>query len=101
MSLQYFKKEMLETKLVFGIKVGIIVWAPVMFNATFFLAPSDFRNFLPKHCNTIIKQQLCGKELPPLLSSLQVEVFQEKQGILQQINPCPSNKPKESLYQVF
>ena len=56
----------------------------------FFTQP-DCRNFLPEHCNTIIKLDLCGEELPSLLPLLQGEVFQGKQGILQQINICPSN----------
>ena len=43
------------------------------------------RNFLPEHLNIIIKQQLCGEGLPSLLSLHQVDVFQQKQGILQQI----------------
>ena len=51
---------------------------PVIFNVTCFLAQPDCRNFLPKLCNTIIKQYLCGKELPSLLSLPQVDVFQEK-----------------------
>ena len=28
----------------------------------YFLGQPDCRNFLPGHCNTIIKQQLCGEE---------------------------------------
>ena len=46
--------------------------------------------------NKIIKQQLCGEELPSSLPLLQVDVFQEKQGILQQIILCLSNKPKKA-----
>ena len=30
-----------------------------------------------------------------MLSLLQVDAFQDKQGILQQINLCPLNKPKK------
>ena len=30
---------------------------------------------LPEHCNTIIKQQLCGVELPSLLPLVQVDIF--------------------------
>ena len=71
---------------------GIIV----MFIVTCFLAQPHCRNFLPEHCNTIIKQQLCVEELPSLLPLLQVDVFQEKQRILQQINLCLSNKPKRA-----
>ena len=67
-----------------------------MFIVACSLAQPDCRNFLPDHCNTIIKQQLCGEQLPSLLPLLQVDVFQEKQGILQQINLCPSNKPKKA-----
>ena len=37
-----------------------------------------------------------GEGLPSFLPLLQVDVFQEKQGILQQIIPCPSNKPKKA-----
>ena len=73
----------------------------MMFIVACFLAQSGCSSFLPEHCNTIIKQQLCGKELPSFLPLLQVDVFQEKQGILSQIKLCPSNKPKKSLYQVL
>ena len=76
--------------------VQIFYESPVMFIVICFLAQPDCRNFLPENCNTIIKQQLYGEELPSLLSFLQVDVFQKKQGILQQINLCPSNKPKKA-----
>ena len=56
----------------------------------------DCRNFLSEHCNTIFRQHLCGEGFPPLLSLLQVDVFQENQGILQQIILFPSNKPKKA-----
>ena len=72
----------------------------MMFIVACFLAQSGCRSFLPEHCNTIIKQQLCGEELRSFLPLPQVDVFQEKQGILQ-IKLCPSNKPKESLHQVL
>ena len=62
-----------------------------MFIVTCFLAQPDYRNLLPEQCNAIIKQQLCGEGLT--LPLLQVDVFQEKQGILQQIILCPSSKP--------
>ena len=74
-----------------------------MFIANCFLAQPHCRNVLLKHCNTIIKQQLCGEELLSLLPLLQVDAFlveiayhQEKQGILLQIKLCPSNKPKKT-----
>ena len=76
--------------------IQIFYGGPAMFIVTCFLAQPDCRNFLPGHCNTIIKHQLCGEELPSLLLLLQVDVFQEKQGILQQIILCPSNKPKKA-----
>ena len=60
-----------------------------------YLLHSQTRNVMPKHDNTIIKQHLCGEGLPSLLSLLQVDVFQQQQGILQQIILCPSNKPKK------
>ena len=37
-----------------------------------------------------------GEGLPSFLPLLQVDVFQEKQGILQQIILCPSNKPRKA-----
>ena len=40
---------------------------------------SHTRNNLPKDCNTIIKEHLCGEGLPSLLTLLQVDVFQQKQ----------------------
>ena len=66
-----------------------------IFIVTCFLAQSDCRNVLPEHRNTIIKQQLCGEGLPSLLPLLQASVFQEKQGILQQIILCPSKNQKK------
>ena len=74
----------------------IFYGGPAMFIVTCFLAQSDCRNFLPEHCNTIIKHQLCGEGLPSLLPLLQFDFFQEKNGILQQIILCPSNKPKKA-----
>ena len=68
-----------------------------MFIVTCFLAQPHCRNFLPEHCNTIIKQQLCVEELPSLLPLLQVDVFQEKQSKLQLIRLCSSNKPKKKF----
>ena len=62
---------------------------------------SHTRNNLPKDCNTIIKEHLCGEGLPSLLSLLQVDVFQQKQGILQQIILCPSNKSKKACIRSF
>ena len=44
---------------------------------------------------------LCGEELPSLLPLLQVDVFQEKQGILQLINLCLSNKPKKTYIKTW
>ena len=74
----------------------IFYGGPVMLIVACSLAQPDCRNFLPDHCNTIIKQQLCGVQLPSLLLLLQLHVFQEKQGILQQVSLCPSNKPKKA-----
>ena len=82
MSLQYLKKDVRES-------------CPVMF-VTCFLAQPGCRKFLPEDCNTLIKQQLCWERLPSLLSLLQDDAFQQKQGVLQQIKLWPSNKPRES-----
>ena len=67
-----------------------------MFIVTCFFAQPDCIKSLPEFCNTIIKRHLCGEGLPFLLPLLQVDVFQKKQGILQQIILCPSNRPKEA-----
>ena len=75
--------------------IQIFYGGPVMFIVTCFLAQPDCRNFLPEHCNTIIKHHLCGEGLPSLLPLLQIDIFQKKQGILQHIILCPSNKPNE------
>ena len=77
------------------LNIQIFYGGPAMFIVTCFLAHLDCRNFLPEHDNKIITQQLCGEELPSSLPLLQVDVFQEKQGILQQIILCSSNKPKK------
>ena len=68
----------------------------VMFIVTGFLPQPDCINFLPEHCNTIVKQQLCRGGLPSLFPLLQVGVLQGKQGIMQQIKLCPSKKPKKA-----
>ena len=65
--------------LLFLMEVAKFYGSPVIFIFTCFLTQPDCRNVLPEHCNTIIKQQLCGEGLP--LPLLQVDVFQEKQGI--------------------
>ena len=94
-SLQYLKKEDMKgvnflhaaehqsfykLGLLFLMEVTRFYGGPAMFIVACFLAQPDCRHFLPEHCNTIIKQQLCGERLPfPLL---QVDVFQENQSIL-------------------
>ena len=109
-SLQYLKKEDMKIFSFFAyswtskfLQVGIIVllllWpdftgSPAIFVVTCFLAKPECRNFLSEYCNTIIKQQLCGEGLP--LPLLQVDLFQEEQGILQQIILGPSNKPEKA-----
>ena len=55
--------------------IQIFYGGQAIFIVTCFLAQPDCRNFLPKHCNTIIKQQLCGEGSPPLLPLLQVVFF--------------------------
>ena len=55
----------------------------VIFIVNCFFAQSDCRNFLPEHCNAII---ICSKLM-----------FFKKQGILQQINQCSSNKQKKKF----
>ena len=82
-------------------KTQIFYRGPVRFIVACFLAQLDCRSFLPEYCNTIIKQQLCRKELPSLLHLLQVDVFQGKQGILKQIKLCLSNNPKKKLVSGF
>ena len=52
-----------------------IVRGPAMF-IVIYLFHSQTRCFMPKLHNAIIKQHLCGKGLPSLLSLLQVDVFQ-------------------------
>ena len=51
-------------------------------------------NFLPKDNNAIIREHLCGEGLLSLFLCSKLMFFQQKQGILQQVILCPSNKPK-------
>ena len=96
-SLQYLKKEDMKgvhflhaaehqsfykLRLLFLMEVTRFYGGPAMFIVTCFFAQPDCENFLPEHCNTIIKPQLCGERFPLLL--LQVDIFRENQGILQQ-----------------
>ena len=76
--------------------IQIFYGSPAMVIVTCFFAQPDCRNFVPEHCNAIIKQQLCREGLPPQLRLLQVDAFQGKQGILQQIILSPSSKPKKT-----
>ena len=46
------------------IEVARFYGGPAMFIVTCFIAQPDCRNFLPEHCNTIIKPQLCGERFP-------------------------------------
>ena len=78
-------------------RIQIFYRDPAIFIVTCFLAQPDCTNFLPKHCNTMIKHQLCREGFPSLFSLLQVDVFPEKQTILHQIILYPSNKPKKKL----
>ena len=45
--------------------IQIFYGGPAMFIVTCFFAQPDCRNFVPEHCNAIIKQQLCWEGLPP------------------------------------
>ena len=69
---------------------------PCLLLLVFLHSRPDCRNFLSEHCNIMSRQHLCGEGFPPSLSLLQVDVFQENQGILQQIILFPSNKPKKA-----
>ena len=97
-SLQYLKKEdvkgvhflhgakhqsFYKLGLLFLMEMDKFHGGPAMFNVTCFLAQPDCRTFLRECWNTIIKQQLrrYGSPLP----LLQVNIFQEKQGVLQKI----------------
>ena len=108
-SLQYLKKEdvkgvhflhgakhqsFYKLGLLFLMEMEKFYGCPAMFIVTCFLAQPDCRTFLPECWNTIIKQQLrrYGSPLP----LLQVNIFQEKQGILQKITLGPSNKPEKA-----
>ena len=96
--LQYIKKRVSQLLLYSVVmqKIQIFYQGPVMFIASL-LFTARLYDFLPKHWNTIIKQQLCEKELPSLLPLLQIDVFQEKQGILWQINLFLSKTSQKKL----
>ena len=65
-----------------------------MFIVTCFLAMPDRRNFLTEHCNTIITAIMWRGVV--FAFAPEVDVFQEKQGILQQIILCPSSIPEKA-----
>ena len=81
--------------------IQIFYRGPVMFIVTCFLVHPDCKNFLSEYWKSIIIQQLRGEELPTFLPLLQVDIFQEKQGTLQQINLCPSNKPEKACIRPY
>ena len=77
MFLRYSKKRMLQLLFCSIVMQNIQIFygGPVMFIVAISLVQSDFRNFLPEHCNAIIKQQLFGEELPSLLPFLKLRFF--------------------------
>ena len=87
-----------KLRLLFLMEVIRFYGGPVMFIVTCFLAQPDCRNFLPEHCDTIIKLQLCEERFP--LPFLQVDVFRENQSILQQ-HPRPIKQARKSLHQAL
>ena len=82
-----------KLRLLFLMEVTRFYEGPAMFIFTCFLAQPDCRNLLPEHCNTIIKPQLCGQRFP--LPLLQVDVFRENQGILQQSSQAYQTSQKK------
>ena len=60
--LKYIKKKLLQLLLCSTVlqNIQIFYGVPVMFIVTCFPVQPDSMHFLPEHCNTIIKQQLCG-----------------------------------------
>ena len=59
--------------LLFLMELARFYGGPAVLIVPCFLTKPDCRNVLPQHCNTIIKQQLCGEGLP--LPLLQVDFF--------------------------
>ena len=82
-----------KLRLLFLMEVTRFYGGPAMFIVTCFLAQPDCRNVLPDHCNTIIKPKLCGERFP--LPLLQVDVFRENQGILQQSSQAYQTSQKK------
>ena len=77
--------------LLFLMEVTRFYGGPAMFIVTCFFAQPDCKNFLPEHCNTIIKPQLCGERFPLHL----LQVFRENQGILQQSSQAHQTSQKK------
>ena len=71
-----------------------------IFIVTCFLAQSDCRNVLPKHRNTIIKQQLCGEGLPSLLLCSKL-VFFKRSRVYCSKSSYAHQKTKKNLYQAL
>ena len=67
-----------------------------MFIVTCFLAQTGYWNFLPQHCNTIIKEQLCGEELLSMLPLLQVDVFKRSRLYCSKSNYAYQTSQKEA-----
>ena len=74
--------------------IQIFYRGPVMYIVTCFLTQTGCRNFLPEHCNTIIKQQLRGEKLRSLLSFVQVDFFSRE---AEYIAVCDTNNSTQSL----
>ena len=87
----------------------IVLWFKDFYGyCIYFLAQADCRNVLPEHCNTIIKQQLCGGReityksiqvffilLPSSLPLLQVDAFLLT-AVSACTRPCDTNNSHQS-----
>ena len=82
--------------LLFLMEVARFYGDPAMFIITCFLAQPGCRNFLSEHCNTIIKQQLCGERL-----SLPPSCFAREAGYIAANHPRPIKQARKSLHQVL
>ena len=115
-SLQYPKKEdrkgvhflhaddhqsFYKLRLLFLMESGQILRGPAMFIVTCFLAHTDCRNFLPEHCNTIIKQQSCGGGVAIFFAFAPSWCFSREVGYIAANHPMPIKQAKKSLHQAF
>ena len=113
-SLQYLKKEDMKgvhflhaaehqsfykLGLLLLMEVARFYGGPSLFIVTCFLAQPGSTNFLPEHCNTLIKQQLCGGKVA--FAFALNWCFSREAGYIAANHPMSIKQARKSLHQAL